>query len=194
MITIALQIGILSIWMSEVPIWRANMINEIWLILNYSKVVWDIDTKFSPVVVLISFQLSTKFEGHNSLKKTAMPLGSSKWKWAWRAHFLSHTYETQKICCFLEDVQIILVSLFEFFDYTKVEKNAGAFLSRCSELLDWANRQASFHRLFDLMAFLSRETLGLFRFWVFSLMSDKFYHTADFIERPGPGCLHISYF
>ena len=48
---------------------------------------------------------------------------------------MSHTYETQKICCFLADVQIILVSLFEFFDYIKVAKNAGAFLSRCSELL-----------------------------------------------------------
>ena len=48
---------------------------------------------------------------------------------------MSHTYETQEICCFLADVQIILVSLFEFFDYVKVAKNAGAFLSRCSELL-----------------------------------------------------------
>ena len=114
--------------------WLSRGRDKFWLILNYSKVVWDIDTKFSPVVVLMSFQLSTKFEGHNSLKKTAMPLGSSKWKWAWRAHFLSHTYETQEICCFLADVQIILVSLFEFFDYIKVAKNAGAFLSRCSEL------------------------------------------------------------
>ena len=42
--------GILSIWMSEMPIWRANVINEIWLILNYSKVVWDIFLKFSPFV------------------------------------------------------------------------------------------------------------------------------------------------
>ncbi len=100
--------------------WLSTVNDKFWLILNYSKVVWDIDTKFSPVVVLISFQLSTKFEGHNSLKKTAMPLGSSKWKWAWRALFLSHTYETQRICCFLADVQIILVSLFEFFDYIKV--------------------------------------------------------------------------
>ena len=119
--------------------WLSTVNDKFWLILNYSKVVWDIDTKFSPVVVLISFQLSTKFEGHNSLKKTAMPLGSSKWKWAWRAHFLSHTYETQKICCFLADVQIILVSLFEFFDYKKVAKNAGAFLSRFSELFEWVN-------------------------------------------------------
>ena len=100
--------------------WLSTVNDEFWLIFNYSKVVWDIDTKLSPDVVLISFQLFTKFEGHNSVKKTAMPLGSSKWKWAWRAHFLSHTYETQKICCFLADVQIILVSLFEFFDYIKV--------------------------------------------------------------------------
>ena len=99
-----------------------------------SKVVWDIDTKFSPVVVLMSFQLSTKFKGHNSLKKTAMPLGSSKWKWAWRAHFLSHTYETQEICCFLADVKIILLSFFDLSYCLKVAKNAEAFLSRCSEL------------------------------------------------------------
>ena len=124
--------------------WLSRGSDKFWLILNYSKVVWDIDTKFSPVVVLMSFQLSTKFEGHNSLKKTAMPLGSSKWKWAWRAHFLSHTYETQEICCFLADVQIILVSLFEFFDYIKVAKNAGAFLSRCSELLVLAKRHYRF--------------------------------------------------
>ena len=116
--------------------WLSTVNDKFWLILIYSKVVWDIDTKFSPVVVLMSFQLSTKFKGHNSLKKTAMPLGSSKWKWAWRAHFLSNTYEIRKICCFLADVQIILVSLFEFFDYIKVAKDAEAFLSRCSELFD----------------------------------------------------------
>ena len=55
------------------------------------------------------------------------------------AHFLSHTYETQEICCFLADVQIILVALFEFFDLyycLKVAKNADAFLSRCSELFE----------------------------------------------------------
>ena len=116
--------------------WLSRGRDKFWLILNYSKVVWDIDTKFSPVVVLMSFQLSTKFEGHNSLKKTAMPLGSSKWKWAWRAHFLSHTYETQEICCFLADVQIILLSFFDLSYCLKVAKNAEAFLSRCSELLD----------------------------------------------------------
>ena len=48
------------------------------------------------------------------------------------------TYITEKLptrAIYLADVQITLVSLFEFFDYIKVAKNAGAFLSRCSELL-----------------------------------------------------------
>ena len=29
--------------------------DKFWLIFNYSKVVWDINTKFSPVSVLIGF-------------------------------------------------------------------------------------------------------------------------------------------
>ena len=36
--------------------------------------------------------------------------------------FLSHTNETQKICCFLADVEIILVSLFELSNHLKVIK------------------------------------------------------------------------
>ena len=48
---------------------------------------------------------------------------------------MSHTYETQKICWFLADVQIISVSLFELPNYSKVAKIARAFLSKCSELL-----------------------------------------------------------
>ena len=38
-LTLALQMGISDIQMDKMPIWRANVINEIWLILNYSKVV-----------------------------------------------------------------------------------------------------------------------------------------------------------
>ena len=34
-----------------------------WSILNFSKVNWDINTKFSPVVHLNSYPLCTKFEG-----------------------------------------------------------------------------------------------------------------------------------
>ena len=56
---------------------------------------------------------------------------------AWQAHFLSHTHQTQKICCFSADVRIILLSFFKLSNCLKVGKNAGAFLSRCSELLGY---------------------------------------------------------
>ena len=84
----------------------------------------------------MSTQLFIKF-GVSSYTQNGFPAKTiSNFKRAWRAHFLSHSHETQEICSFLADVQIILVSLFEFFDYIKVAKNAGAFISRCSELLD----------------------------------------------------------
>ena len=115
--------------------WLSTVNDKFWLILNYSKVIWDIDTKFLPVVVLMSFQLSIEF-GASSYTQNGFPAKSIlNFRRGWQAHFLSHTHETQEICCFLADVQIILVSLFELFDYIKVAKNAGAFLSRCSELL-----------------------------------------------------------
>ena len=80
-------------------------------------------------------QLSTKF-GASSYTQNGFPAKTiSNFKRAWRAHFLSHSHETQEICSFLADVQIILVSLFEFSNHLKVAKNAGAFLSMCSELL-----------------------------------------------------------
>ena len=129
-----LQWYILYLWRYKMYHWRNKGNYKFWLFLNFSKVVWHINTKFLSVVVLISFQLSTKFEGHNLPKKTSMPLGSSKWKWAWRAHFLSHTYETQEICRFLADVKIILLLFFDLSYCLKVAKNAEAFLSRCSEL------------------------------------------------------------
>ena len=50
--------------------------------------------------------------------------------------FFWHTHETQEICCFLGDVQVILLSFFYFSYCLKVAKNAGAFLSRCIELID----------------------------------------------------------
>ena len=64
--------------------WRKKENNRFWLILNYSKVVWDINTKFLPVVVLISFQLSTKF-GVPSLTQNGFPAKTiSNFKRAWR--------------------------------------------------------------------------------------------------------------
>ena len=57
---------------------------------------------------------------------------------------MSHTYETQEICCFLADVKIILLSFFYLSYCLKVAKDAKAFLSRCSELLGPGSRRESF--------------------------------------------------
>ena len=133
-ITINNKSYILYLWLPKMYDWLSTVNDEFWLILNYSKVVWDTNTKFSPVNVLNCIQLYTKFEVLSFTQNGFPAKTILNFKRVWRAHFLSHTYETQEICCFLADVQIILVSLFEFFDYIKVAKNAGAFLSRCSEL------------------------------------------------------------
>ena len=135
------QLVTLDIQRYKLTNWLSRGSNKFWLILNYSKVVQDIDTKFLPVVELMSIQLSTKF-GASRHSQNGFPTKTIlNFKRVWRAHFLSHTHETQEICCFLADVQIILVSLFEFFDYVKVAKNAGAFLSRCSELLGLSHKK-----------------------------------------------------
>ena len=55
-------------------------------------------------------------------------------------HFLSHTHKTQKICCFFGDLQIISLSFLELSYHFKVAKNAGAFISMCSELLGLVNQ------------------------------------------------------
>ena len=74
--------------------------------------------------------------GTSSYTQNAFPAKTiSNFKRAWWAHFLSHTHETQEICFFFGDVQIILLSFFELSNCLKVEKNAEAFISRSSELL-----------------------------------------------------------
>ena len=59
--TVDNQSYILDIQRCKMYDWLSRGANKFCLILNYLKVVWGIDTKFSPVVVLMSFQLSTKF-------------------------------------------------------------------------------------------------------------------------------------
>ena len=123
--------------------WLSKGYDEFWLILNYSKVVGDINTKFSPLNVPISIQLCTKFEALSYAQNGFPAKTILNFKRAWQAHFLSHAHQTQEICCFSADVRIILLSFFKLSNCLKVGKNAGAFLSRCSELLvlaHWAAR------------------------------------------------------
>ena len=77
---------------------------------------------------------------HALLKFKIVLAGNPFWVHLEAPNLASHTHETQEIWCFYTDLQIILLSLFELLDYIKVAKNAGAFLSRCSELLDLSNK------------------------------------------------------
>ena len=135
-ITVDNQSYILYLWLPKMYDWLSTVNDEFWLILNYSKVVWDINTKFSPVNVPKSIQLCTKFEVLSYTQNGFPAKTILNFKRVWQAHFLSHTHQTQEICCFSADVQIILLSFFELSNCLKVAKNAGAFISRCSELLD----------------------------------------------------------
>ena len=115
--------------------WRSKWSDKFWLIFNYSKVVWDINTKFSPVSVLIRFQLFTKFERHSLKNEAAMPLTIKNFSRAWQGHFLSQALQTWQICFFFVDVQMILLSYLDTSDCLEIEKNEKAFHSSCSELL-----------------------------------------------------------
>ena len=64
-----------------------------------------------------------KFEGHNSLEKTAMPLRSLKLKWVRQAQFFSHTLQILEKVIFFEDLQMILLSFLDIFISTKVAKS-----------------------------------------------------------------------
>ena len=65
----------------------------------------------------------TKFDGHNSQNKTAMPLRSSKLKRAQRVQFLSHTLQTLGKVIFFEDLKMVLLLFLEIIIITKVPKN-----------------------------------------------------------------------
>ena len=134
MFTVDNQSYILDLQRYKMYDWLSRWCDKFWLILNYSKVVRDIDTKFSPVVVLMSFQLSTKFGAFSYIQNGFPAKTISNFKRAWWRHFLSHTHETKEIYFFFGDVQIILLSFFYLSYCLKVAKNADAFLSRCSEL------------------------------------------------------------
>ena len=135
LITLYNQRYILEDHLYKIYLWFYRVNGTFWLISNYSKVVWDINTKFSPVLVLMRFQLFAQFERFSSKNKTAMPLTILNFSRAWQEHFLSHTLQTWQVCFFWVDVQMIYVSLLDTSDCFKVEKNEKAFLSSCSELL-----------------------------------------------------------
>ena len=71
--------------------------------------VRDIDTKFLPVVIPYRSPLCTQFEGSGYLRFGFFAKNVQNFKWAWQAHFLSHTLVILKNDVFFEDKQMILV-------------------------------------------------------------------------------------
>ena len=63
------------------------------LILNFSEMVWDIITKFSPVVKLYRNPLCTKYEGFWCTKFGFPAKTVKNIKWAWQVQFLSYTLQ-----------------------------------------------------------------------------------------------------
>ena len=60
---------------------------------NFSNVVWDINTKFSPVVYLNRYPLCTKFEGFWCIGFGFPTKNVYNFKWTWQVHFLSYTLQ-----------------------------------------------------------------------------------------------------
>ena len=135
LITLYNQRYILEDHLYKIYLWLYRVNGKFWLISNYSKVVWDINTKFSPINVPISYQLFTNFEVTSYIQNGFPAKTILSFSRAWQAYFLSHSHQTPQICYFFADVQIILLSFLEISNCFKSTKNAGAFLSRYSELL-----------------------------------------------------------
>ena len=101
------------------PIWRAEVINEIWLILNYSKVIWDIKPKCLPHKVLIRCQLFTKFEVHSCTQNGFPAKTILNLKWAWEANFWATPTKLGKFVTFWE---IYKSYYYHFWKFLTVEK------------------------------------------------------------------------
>ena len=89
---------ILYKWSSKIYLWLYRVINEFWSNLNFSRVVWDINNKFSQVNVLISYQLSTNFDIKSYIQNGFPAKTILCFSRAWQAYFLSHSHQTPQIC------------------------------------------------------------------------------------------------
>ena len=74
------------------PSWR-QIEKTKWSILNFSKVDWDINTKFSPVVNLYENPLCTENQGHRCSKFGFPAKNAKNFSWVWRGQFLSYTLQ-----------------------------------------------------------------------------------------------------
>ena len=129
--------------------------------LNFSRVVWDNNTKFSPVVNLHGNPLCTENQGHRCSKFGFPAKNVKNFSWAWRGQFLSYTLQIWwEIIFFIvikvlkfwwgnlkwfwiwqnqwgESCSFLQMSLTDFSLPSKTYKNVSMFSAEYSECSAW---------------------------------------------------------
>ena len=124
MFSLYLQWYILYLWRYKMYHWRNKGNDKFWLFLNFSKVVWDINTKFLPVKDHNRRQLLTKFEGSWCAQIWISCQNILKLKWAWRAQFLSYAFQILQKCITFKDAQMILLALLKILSLNRIFKKS----------------------------------------------------------------------
>ena len=93
LITLYNQRYILEDHLYKIYLWLYRVNGKFWLISNYSKVVWDINTKFSPINVPISYQLFTNFEVTSYIQNGFPAKTILSFSRAWQPHFLGYAFQ-----------------------------------------------------------------------------------------------------
>ena len=101
--------------------------------MNYSKVLWDINTKFLPVIDHRRSQLSTKFEGA-SCTENGFPVKTIlNFSRAWQAYFLSDNLQIWGEVKTFKGVYVIWFWLW-YLCWYRISKNLKSFTLQVTEL------------------------------------------------------------
>ena len=80
---------------------------------SFSKLLWDITTKFLPAENLIRSQLFTNFDGYSLKNGAATPLTIWNFSRAWQAYFLSNNLQIWWENTSFNDLQMIWNNVFD---------------------------------------------------------------------------------
>ena len=120
--------------------------------MDYSKVVWDINTKFSPVEDIMRLQLFTKFGGPSFTQNRFPAKTILNFSRAWQAYFLSFDFQIWWEVTSFEDVQMMWNNDFDIstgFNFRKISVECPVHILRCpwvSTLMDIIYHIADFQK------------------------------------------------
>ena len=103
--------------------WRNKGNSKFWLILNFSKVVWDINTKFLLVFVLMRIQLFTKFGCSNYIQNGFPDKAILNVNKTWGTHFSEpHPWDSGNLLLFSRCTNHISITFWIFWLYKSCKK------------------------------------------------------------------------